>query len=68
MFLCRPIEGWYCMSRLELGLGTRTTYVFDFFDGEVGVGWDSDCLRSDVYDDHDGSRNEPFEEFVDFLV
>ncbi len=44
------------------------TYVFDFFYGEICVCGDAYGLGSDVYDDHDWSCDESFEEFVDFLV
>lgn len=45
-----------------------STHVFDLFDGEVRVGWDTYGLWSDVYDNHDWSGDESFQQVVDLLV
>lgn len=44
------------------------TYVFDFFDGKIGVCGDADCVWPDIDNDHDWTCDELLEEIVDLLV
>lgn len=44
------------------------TYVFDFFNGEVGICRDTDGVWSYIHDYHDGFGNETLEKVINLLV
>ena len=46
----------------------KRTYVFNFFNGEIGIRWNTNRLGAHVNDDHHGTWHEPFQYFVDFKI
>ena len=53
-----------CLGRVAR-VGTN---IFDFFDSEICVGWDANCVWPYIYYDHHRSGNKAFKEVIDLLV